>query len=45
LIVAHVIGETGPNSRVIRAVDGIDERDATLGDLTSEISAPTLKKF
>jgi hypothetical protein len=45
LIVAHVIGETGPNSRVIRDVDGMDERDATLGNLPSEIAATPFKKF
>jgi hypothetical protein len=45
LIVANVVGETGPNSRIIRAVDGMDERQVTFGDLTSKVAATPFKKF
>jgi hypothetical protein len=45
LIVADIVGETGPRRRVIGAVDGMDERQMTLGDLTRKISATPFKKF
>jgi hypothetical protein len=43
LIVAHVVGEVGPCRGVIRDVDRMNERKMMLGDLSSQISAPTLK--
>jgi hypothetical protein len=45
LIVPNIVGETGPNSRFICDVDGMDERHATLGNLASKIPAAPFKKF